>query len=235
MGIKYKRILLKISGEALSGEKGLGYDFDIVESICQNIKKCSELGVQVGVVVGGGNFWRGRSSGNMDRTKADHMGMLATMMNALCISDTLVQLGVPSKVMSALEMPVIAETFVKDNAVKYLEEGNVVVFGCGTGCPYFSTDSASSLRAVEIQADAFLKATMVDGVYDKDPHKYDDAIKYDTLSFKEVLDKELAVMDSTSAAMCRDNNMTVVVFSLDDPSNIVRVVKGDNIGTVVKA
>lgn len=233
MGVKYRRVLLKLSGEALSGEKGMGYDFDIVEKVCGSIKECVEMGAQVAVVVGGGNFWRGRSSGNMDRTRADHMGMLATMMNALCISDTLIQMGVPAKAMSALEMPVIAETFVKDKAVEYLEAGNVVVFGCGTGCPYFSTDSASSLRAVEIGADAFLKATMVDGVYDKDPHKYDDAVKYDTLTFKEVLDKELAVMDSTSAAMCRDNGMTVVVFSMEEPGNIVKVIKGENIGTVV--
>lgn len=233
MGVKYGRVLLKLSGEALSGEKGTGFDFDVVENVCRNIKECTEMGAQVAVVVGGGNFWRGRSSGSMDRTRADHMGMLATMMNALCICDTLIQQGVDAVAMSALEMPVIAETFVKDKAVEYLEQGKVVVFGCGTGCPYFSTDSASALRAVEIGADAMLKATMVDGVYDKDPHKYPDAKRFDTLTFKEVLDKELAVMDSTSAAMCRDNGMPVVVFSMETPENIVKVIRGDNIGTVV--
>ena len=233
MELKYKRILLKLSGEALAGEKDAGFDFDVVTSICESVKKCVELGAEVAIVVGGGNFWRGRSSGKMDRTTADHMGMLATVINALAISDTLIQLGVPSKVQSALAMPSIAETFVKDNAVEYLESGKVVVFACGTGCPYFSTDTASSLRAIEIGADIMFKATMVDGVYDKDPGKFADAKKYDAVTFKEVLAKELAVMDSTSAALCKDNKMPVLVFSLRDPENIVRAVTGENIGTLV--
>lgn len=233
MELKYKRILLKLSGEALSGDIGTGFDFDVVSSICKSIKKCVDLGAEIAIVVGGGNFWRGRSSGNMDRTRADHMGMLATMMNSLMICDELIQLGVEARVESALEMPVIAETFVKDKAVKHLEKGRVVIFGCGTGCPYFSTDSASSLRAIEIGADAMFKATMVDGVYDKDPHKFEDAKRYDTLTFKEVLEKELKVMDSTSAAMCNDNNMPVLVFSLKDPDNIVRAITGEKIGTVI--
>ena len=235
MDLKYKRILLKISGEALAGDKGTGFDFDIVEKVCESIKKCVELGVQVGVVVGGGNFWRGRSSGQMDRTRADHMGMLATVINSLALCDTLEQLGVKSKVLSALHMPVIAETFVKDKAVEYLNNGTVVIFGCGTGCPYFSTDSASSLRAIEIGADVMMKATKVDGVYNKDPKNNPDAKRYDVLTFREILDKELGVMDSTSAAMCRDNNMQVLVFSMRDPDNIVRAVQGENIGTVITA
>lgn len=233
MGLKYKRILLKLSGEALSGDIGMGFDFNIVSAICESIKKCVDLGAEVAIVVGGGNFWRGRSSGKMDRTRADHMGMLATMMNSLMLCDELTQLGVEARVESALEMPAIAETFVKDKAVKHLEKGRVVIFGCGTGCPYFSTDSASSLRAIEIGADVMFKATMVDGVYDKDPHKFEDAKRYDTLTFKEVLEKELKVIDSTSAAMCNDNNMPILVFSLKDPDNIVRAITGEKIGTVI--
>lgn len=233
MGLKYKRILLKLSGEALSGDIGMGFDFNIVSAICESIKKCVDLGAEVAIVVGGGNFWRGRSSGKMDRTRADHMGMLATMMNSLMLCDELTQLGVEARVESALEMPAIAETFVKDKAVKHLEKGRVVIFGCGTGCPYFSTDSASSLRAIEIGADIMFKATMVDGVYDKDPHKFEDAKRYDTLTFKEVLEKELKVIDSTSAAMCNDNNMPILVFSLKDPDNIVRAITGEKIGTVI--
>ena len=233
MEIKYKRILLKLSGEALSGEKGTGLDFDVVRPICESIKKCVELGAEVAVVVGGGNFWRGRSSGKMDRTRADHMGMLATVINSLALCDELEQLGVKAVVQSALEMPVIAETFIKDKAVEHLQDGKVVIFGCGTGCPYFSTDSASSLRAIEIGADIMFKATMVDGVYDKDPAKNPDAVRYDRLTFKEVLDKELKVMDSTAAAMCRDNGMPILVFSMKDPENIVRALCGDDIGTIV--
>ena len=231
--LKYKRILLKLSGEALAGDKGMGIDFDVATKICESIKKCSELGVELAIVVGGGNFWRGRSSGSMDRSRADHMGMLATVMNALALCDVLEQMSVPARVQSALSMPSIAELFVKDKAVRHLQKGRVVIFGCGTGCPHFSTDTASSLRAVENGADIMFKATMVDGVYDKDPHKYSDAVKYDHLTFKEVLEKELGVMDSTSAAMCRDNDMPIYVFSLADPDNIVRAACGENIGTLV--
>lgn len=230
---RFNRILLKVSGEALAGEKGTGFDEPTMESICMGIKAAYDEGVQIGVVVGGGNFWRGRSSGSMDRSRADHMGMLATVMNALALCDVLEQMGVPARVQSALSMPSIAELFVKDKAVRHLQKGRVVIFGCGTGCPHFSTDTASSLRAVEIGADIMFKATMVDGVYDKDPHKYSDAVKYDHLTFKEVLEKELGVMDSTSAAMCRDNDMPVYVFSLADPDNIVRAACGENIGTLV--
>ncbi|MGN0629185.1 MAG: UMP kinase [Oscillospiraceae bacterium] len=233
MGLKYKRILLKLSGEALAGERGVGLDFDVITPICESIKKCVELGAEVAIVVGGGNFWRGRSSGQMDRTKADHMGMLATVINAIAVCDTLEHLGVEARVQSAIAMPEVAELFIKDKAVRHLRKGRVVVFGGGIGSPYFSTDTTSSLRAIEIGADVVFKATMVDGVYDKDPHKYDDAVRYDELTFKDVLDKELGVMDSTSAAMCRDNGMPILVFSLEDPDNIVRAVTGEKIGTLV--
>lgn len=233
MGLKYKRILLKLSGEALAGERGVGLDFDVITPICESIKKCVELGAEVAIVVGGGNFWRGRSSGQMDRTKADHMGMLATVINAIAVCDTLEHLGVEARVQSAIAMPEVAELFIKDKAVRHLKKGRVVVFGGGIGSPYFSTDTTSSLRAIEIGADVVFKATMVDGVYDKDPHKYDDAVRYDELTFKDVLEKELGVMDSTSAAMCRDNGMPILVFSLEDPDNIVRAITGENIGTLV--
>ena len=233
MGLKYNRILLKLSGEALAGERGVGLDFDVITPICESIKKCVELGAEVAIVVGGGNFWRGRSSGQMDRTKADHMGMLATVINAIAVCDTLEHLGVEARVQSAIAMPEVAELFIKDKAVRHLKKGRVVVFGGGIGSPYFSTDTTSSLRAIEIGADVVFKATMVDGVYDKDPHKYDDAVRYDELTFKDVLEKELGVMDSTSAAMCRDNGMPVLVFSLEDPDNIVRAITGENIGTLV--
>ena len=228
-------MLLKLSGEALAGETKFGLDYDTVTRICESIKKCVDMGAEIGIVVGGGNFWRGRSSGKMDRTRADHMGMLATVINSLALADALEQVGVQVRVQTAIEMRAIAEPYIRNRAVRHLEKGRVVIFGCGTGNPYFSTDSASSLRAAEIDADIIFKATMVDGVYNKDPKKYDDAVRYEALSFKEVLDKELAVMDSTSAAMCRDNHIPILVFSLDDPDNIVRAVQGEPIGTLVKA
>ena len=230
----YKRILLRLSGEVLAGANGHGIDFDMVTDVCSYIKKVSEMGVQVGLVVGGGNFWRGRSSGKMNRTRADNMGMLATVMNSLALCEALEQLGVRARVMSAVAMQPIAEQFVARDAVKHLEEGEVVIFGCGTGCPFFSTDTTAALRAVEIEADIIFKATNVDGVYDKDPNKYDDAVKYDVLTHSEVLAKGLKVMDSTAASLCRDNGIEILVFNLEDPENIIRAVKGENIGTVVK-
>lgn len=230
----YKRILLKLSGEVLAGEQGHGFDFDVINSVCDWVKKCADTGVQIGLVVGGGNFWRGRSSGSMDRTRADHIGMLATVMNSLALADTLEQKGVPTRVMTAIDMRRIAEPFVRDEAVRHLEDGKVVIFGCGTGSPFFSTDTTAALRAAEIGADVILKATNVDGVYDKDPNKYADAVKYDTLSHSEVLNKGLAVMDSTAASLCRDNNIPILVFNLEDPENILRAVIGENIGTLVK-
>ncbi|MCI5527227.1 MAG: UMP kinase [Oscillospiraceae bacterium] len=233
MGLKYKRILLKLSGEALSGEQKFGLDYDVVQRICESIKKCTELGAEVAIVVGGGNFWRGRSSGKMDRTRADHMGMLGTVINALALADALEQLEVPVRVQTAIAMQQVAEPYVRGRAVRHLEKGRVVVFGCGTGNPFFSTDTASSLRAAEIGAQIMMKATMVDGVYDKDPHKYDDAVKYDTLTFSEVLNKELAVMDMTAASMCKDNHIPVLVFDIGQPDNLVRAVQGEDIGTLV--
>ncbi len=230
----YKRILLKLSGEVLAGKQGHGIDFDTVQEICKWVNACSKLGVQIGLVVGGGNFWRGRSSGNMDRTRADHIGMLATAMNALALADALEQYGLEVRVQTAIEMRQVAEPYIRNRAIRHLEKGRVVIFGCGTGNPFFSTDTAAALRAAEIDADIIFKATNVDGVYDKDPNKYADAVKYDTLTHTEVLSKGLAVMDSTAASLCRDNNIPILVFNLSDPENIVRAAKGENIGTIVK-
>lgn len=229
----YKRVLLKLSGEVLAGENKTGFDFNVVNSICKCVKECVDMGVEVAIVIGGGNFWRGRSSGNMDRTRADHMGMLATAINSLALSDELEQLGTPAKVMTAIEMRAIADPFTKRDAVRLLEEGNVVIFGCGTGSPYFSTDTAAALRAVEIGADIIFKATNVDGVYDSDPKQNSNAKKYDTLKFIDVLKDGLHVMDSTAASLCMDNNMPILVFNLSDPKNIVRAVMGENNGTIV--
>ncbi len=231
---KYKRILLKLSGESLAGENKHGIDFDTVQKICEPIKKCVEAGVQVAVVVGGGNFWRGRSSGKMDRTRADHMGMLATTINALGVADALEALGVEVRVQTAISMRQVAEPYIRNKAIAHLNRGKVVIFGCGTGNPFFSTDTAAALRAVEIEADVIMKATMVDGVYDSDPKKNPDAKKFETITHQEVLNKGLAVMDSTASALCKDNDLPILVFSIDDPENIYRAVCGENIGTVVK-
>ncbi|MCQ2465970.1 MAG: UMP kinase [Clostridia bacterium] len=232
--IKYKRILLKISGEALAGDKKQGIDDTVLKNITAKIKEVSDLGVEVAVVVGGGNFWRGRSSEAMDRVTADHMGMLATMMNALAISDALEQHGATTRVLSAVEVRQMCEFYIRKRAVRHLEKGRIVIFACGTGNPYFSTDTGAALRATEIGADVFMKATMVDGVYDKDPNKYSDAVKYEKVSHDEVLRLNLQVMDSTAAALCRDNKTKILVFSMQDPDNIVRIVKGENLGTLVE-
>ena len=232
---KYKRVLLKLSGEALAGDGRFGIDYDdTVLTICRSIKECVDLGVEVAIVVGGGNIWRGRSSGKMDRTRADYMGMLATVINALAIGDALGSLGLDGRVQTAISMTAIAEPYIRNRAVRHLEKGRVVIFGCGVGSPFFSTDTASSLRAAEIGADIILKATLVDGVYDKDPHKFPDAVRYKELSFTEMLEKDLGVMDLTAATMCKDNHIPVMVFSLEDPANIVRAVCGEDVGTIVK-
>lgn len=231
----YKRILLKLSGEVLAGEKGSGVDFDTVNTICSVIKRCADLGVQIGIVVGGGNFWRGRSSGTMDRTRADNMGMLATVINALALQESLIQQGNPAVVMTALDMQRIAKPYNKDDAVRLMEAGSVVIFGCGTGSPFFSTDSGAALRANELDADIFFKATNVDGVYDKDPNKFADAKKYETLTYDEILEKHLGVMDNTAAALAANGKLPVLVFNLNDPENILRAVQGEKIGTVVNA
>lgn len=230
----YKRILLKLSGEALSGGQGQGIDFDTVLSICSAIKTCTDMGVEIGLVVGGGNFWRGRSSGDMDRTRADHMGMLATVMNSLALADAFEQLGVHVRVQTAITMQQIAEPYIRNKATAHLEKGRVVIFGCGTGNPFFTTDTAAALRAAEIGAEIIFKATNVDGVYDKDPKKFPDAQKYETLTYSEVLRSNLKVMDSTAASLCRDNKIPILVFSLDDPQNIIAAVCGEKIGTIVK-
>ena len=232
MDTKYKRILLKVSGEALAGSKGAGFDEPTMEAICRGIKQAYDLGVQMGLVVGGGNFWRGRSSGDMERTRADQIGMLATVMNALSVADALEKLGVEVRVQTALQMQQVAEPYIRNRATRHLEKGRVVIFACGTGNPFFSTDTAAALRAAEINAQIIFKATMVDGVYDKDPKKYPDAVKYGTLSFTKVLNEQLNVMDMTAATMCRDNHLPILVFDLND-GNIVKALRGETIGTLV--
>ncbi len=233
MEVKYKRILLKLSGEALSGDRGFGLDVDTIQQICGGIKKAYEMGVQIGIVVGGGNFWRGRSSGDMERVRADQIGMLATVMNALAVADALENMGVAVRVQTALTMQQVAEPYIRNRATRHMEKGRVVIFACGTGNPFFSTDTASALRAAEIGADIIFKATMVDGVYDKDPKKYPDAVRYDRLSFTKVLTDQLGVMDSTAASMCRDNKLPILVFDITNPDNIARAAAGEAVGTLV--
>ena len=230
---KYKRVILKISGEALAGVSGFGLDFNVAKRIALEIKELVDMGVEVGTVVGGGNIWRGRSGEGMDRTTADYMGMMATCINALALQDSLEQVGVRTRVQTAIEMKEIAEPFIRRRAMRHLEKGRVVIFAAGTGNPYFSTDTTAALRAAEIEADVILLAKKVDGVYDKDPHKYSDAKKYDTLSYIEVLDQGLQVMDSTATSLCMDNGIPILVFGLDEPGNIKRAMYGENIGTLV--
>lgn len=230
---RYKRILLKISGEALAGSKGTGLDFDTLENIAKVVKECNDAGVQIAIVVGGGNFWRGRSGGNMDRTRADHMGMLATVINSLAMQSALEAVGVPARVQTAIEMRQIAEPYIRGKADRHMEKGRVVIFGCGTGNPFFSTDTAAALRAVEIDAEAIFLAKKVDAVYDSDPAINPDAKRFDSLSYIEVLNKGLGVMDSTATSLCMDNNIPILVFGIEDPQNIIRVLEGEKIGTIV--
>ena len=234
MGIAYKRILLKLSGEVLAGPAGKGIDNETVLKICRSVKKVADEGVEIGIVVGGGNFWRGRTSEHMDRTRADHIGMLATAMNSLALCDALEQLGADVRVQTAIEMRQIAEPYIRNRAIRHFEKGRIVIFGCGTGSPFFSTDTAAALRSVEINADALFKATNVDGVYDKDPNKFDDAVKFDEITFHDVMVRDLKVMDSTAFSLCKDNDMPIIVFNLNDPDNILEAVKGNKIGTTVK-
>ncbi len=231
----YKRILLKISGEALAGDAGRGLDFDVIEEVCRVIKKCSELDVEIGVVVGGGNFWRGikDGGGKMERTRADHMGMMATVMNCLALADVLEQMGVEVRVQTAIEMRAVAEPYIRGRAMRHLGRKRVVIFGCGTGSPFFSTDTAAVLRAAEIEADVILLAKNIDGVYSADPKTDPKAVKYDAISYDEVLAQHLAVMDSTATSLSMDNKIPVVLFALKDPENILRVVMGEKIGTIV--
>ena len=234
--IKYKRVLLKISGEALAGDAHRGLDFDIIGSVCDVIKQCVELGVQIGIVVGGGNIWRGLKDGGdrMERTRADHMGMLATAMNCMAMADVLEQKGVDVRVMTALEIREVAEPYIRARAVRHLEKGRVVIFGCGIGNPFFSTDTAAVLRAAEINADVILLAKNIDGVYDSDPAKNANAVKFDSITYDDVLSQHLAVMDTTATSLSMDNHIPVLVFALKDPYNIIRVLKGEKIGTIVK-
>ena len=233
---KFKRVLLKISGEALAGGVGRGLDFDVITEVSKAIKKCVDMGVQVGVVVGGGNFWRGLKDGGdrMVRVRADHMGMLATSINALAVADVLEQQGVEVRVQTAIEMRQIAEPYIRSRAIRHLEKGRVVIFGCGTGNPFFSTDTAAVLRAAEIDADVILLAKNVDGVYSADPVKDPTAVKYDSISYDDVLAQHLAVMDTTATSLSMDNDIPVLLFALKDPENIVRAVMGEKIGTIVK-
>ena len=233
---KYKRVLLKISGEALAGDAHRGLDFDVIGQVCDVVKKAVAMGVQIGIVVGGGNFWRGLKDGGdrMERTRADHMGMLATVINALAVADSLEQRGVEVRVQTAIAMNAIAEPYIRGKAIRHLEKGRVVIFGCGTGNPFFSTDTGAVLRAVEIEADAILLAKNIDGVYSADPAKDPAAVKYDRITFDEVLAKHLAVMDTTATSLAMDNRMPVQVFALKNPENILRVLQGEQIGTIVK-
>ena len=233
MEYKFKRVLLKLSGEALAGNIGFGIDFEVCRRIAREIKELKDNGLEVGVVVGGGNIWRGRAGRGMDRTTADHMGMLATCINSLALQDSLEEYGIITRVLSALEIKQIAEPYIRRKAVRHLEKGRVVIFSSGTGNPFFSTDTAAALRAAEIEAEVILLAKKVDGIYNKDQMKYDDAIRYNELSYLEILKNNLQVMDSTATSLCMDNNIPIIVFNLDIEGNILKAVKGEKIGTFV--
>lgn len=235
--MNYKRVLLKVSGEALAGAKRKGFDFCFVKDVCRVIKECTEEGVQVGIVVGGGNFWRGvkDGGGNVERVSADRMGMLATCMNCLAVADVFRQIGCKAKVQTSVDIQGVGERYSTEKTIQYMEEGNVVLFAGGTGMPFFSTDTAATLRAAEIHADAILLAKNVDGVYNDDPVKNPKAVRYDDISYDEVLAQRLAVMDSTATSMAMDNDIPVIVFALADPRNIKRVLAGEKTGTCVHA
>lgn len=232
----YKRVLIKISGEALAGDKKTGFDFELITKICETVKKCTEMGAEVGIVIGGGNFWRGvkDGAGKVERVSADRMGMLATCMNCLAVCDVFKQLGAKAKVLTSVDIQGVGERFDAAKAIENLENGTIVLFAGGTGAPFFSTDTASVLRALEIHADAILLAKNIDGVYDDDPRKNPDAKKFDDISYDEVLARHLAVMDTTATSLAMDNNIPVIVFALADPENIVRVLCGEKLGTTVK-
>ncbi len=232
----YNRVLIKISGEALAAEKHTGFDFDFVSRVCEAVKACAELGAQVGIVIGGGNFWRGvkDGAGKVERVSADRMGMLATAMNCLAVADVFRQAGCDARVMTAVDIQGVGERYDTRKAVEYLEDGKIVLFACGTGAPFFSTDTAAVLRAAEIGADAILLAKNIDGVYSDDPRKNADAVKFDEISYDEVLSRHLAVMDTTATSLAMDNSIPVIVFALAEPTNIGRVLCGEKLGTLVK-
>ena len=232
--LKYKRILLKLSGEALSGDKKTGIDVAVLEKICDQIKEVTKLGVQVSIVIGGGNFWRGRFGPEMERTTSDYMGMLATAINGLALQDALEARGIYTRLQTAIEMREIAEPYIKRKALKHLDKGRIVIFACGTGNPYFTTDSAAALRAAEMDADVILVGKTIDGVYSADPKIDKDATKYDEISYLDILNKDLKVMDSTATSLCRDNNIPLIVFGIAEPDNMIKIVKGEKVGTIVK-
>ena len=234
MEAKYKRVLLKISGEALAGEDHFGINEEMLKKVALQVKEISEMGVQVAVVVGGGNFWRGRYGHQMERTTSDYMGMLATTINGLALQDALEARGIYTRLQTAIEMREIAEPYIKRKAIKHLERGRVVIFSCGTGNPYFSTDTGAALRAAETDSEVILLAKTIDGVYSADPKEDPNAIKYDEISYLDILNQDLKVMDSTATSLCKDNHIPLVVFGIDDPENIVRIIKGEKIGTIVK-
>ena len=235
MELAYKRVIIKLSGEALSGNKGYGLDDEVIDRICMAIREVHTMGLEIAIVVGGGNFWRGRSNENIDRSTSDNMGMLGTIINALRLQASLENLGVETRVQTSIEMREIAEPYIRRRAIRHIEKGRIVIFGAGAGLPYFSTDTTSALRAAEINADVILAGkTGVDGVYDSDPNINKDAVKYDELSYIEILNKGLGIMDSTATSLCMDNHIPLVVFGIDDPTNLVRVAVGEKIGTIVR-
>jgi len=231
---KYKRVIIKISGEALAGDNKFGLNEEVLGKVANEIKKIHEMGVEVAIVVGGGNFWRGKTSKSMDRATADYMGMLATVINALALKDAFEAAGLNARVHTAIEMKEVAEPYIRLRAIKQLENGEVVIFGAGTGNPFFSTDTTAALRAAEMEADVILLAKNVDAVYSKDPELYPEAVKYDTITHKEILEQQLGVMDSTAASLCMDNNIPVHVFALATEGNMVKAVLGEPIGTLIK-
>lgn len=232
--LKYKKILLKLSGEALAGDKKSGIDAETIGNICDKVKDIVEMGVQVAIVVGGGNFWRGKYGHQMERTTSDYMGMLATTMNGLALQDTLESKGIYTRLQTAIEMKGIAEPFIKRKAERHLEKGRVVIFSCGTGSPFFTTDTCAALRAAEIEADVILVAKTIDGVYSADPKVDPNAIKYDEITYLDILNQDLKVMDSTATSLCRDNKIPLVVFDIYHPENIIKIIRGEKIGTIVK-
>ena len=233
---KFKRGVLKLSGEALAGNKGFGFDDDVIEEICLSIKQLHLIGVEIAIVVGGGNFWRGRSGTTIDRASSDNIGMLGTVMNGLRVQGSLEEMGLDTRLMTAIDMKEVAEPYIRRRAVRHLEKGRIVIFSAGTGLPYFSTDTTASLRALEIGADVILLGkTGTDGIYDKDPNIYDDAVKYDKLTYKEILQQEIKIMDTTATSLAMDNKMPLIAFGIDDPENMVKIFNEDDpIGTIVK-